>query len=152
MGTDNRKRVLVVDDDGEIRGLLSSTFRHYGLNVDVATGGEEALTLIGANSYSVVVLDLVMPEVDGFAVLTRMRSIQLPYMPVVIVVTGAEERIVGALDANIVHGIIRKPFDPQELGSIVVACAEMRNRTPFETMALAAMLAGPPIVAWLTKL
>jgi len=152
MGTDNRKRVLVVDDDGEIRRLLSSTFRHYGLNVDVASGGEEALTLIGTNPYAVVVLDLVMPDVDGFAVLTRLRTMRMAYAPVIIVLTGAEDRIVGSLDANIVHGIIRKPFDPQELGSIVVACAEMRSRTPFETMALAAMLAGPPIVAWLTKL
>ena len=145
------KRVLVVDDDAEVRALLSSVFRQHGLTVDVAGDGREAIDLIVATPYAVVVLDLIMPTVDGFAVLDHLRASDA-LSPVVIVVTGAEEQIVGRLDPRIVHGVIRKPFDAMELSSIVVACAEIRGRRAFETMAIAAMFAGPPLMAWLSRL
>lgn len=148
---DQPKRVLVVDDDAEVRVLLASTFRQEGLSVDLAGGGAEAIDLLAAGSYAVVVLDLVMPQVDGFAVLDHLQS-RDGAAPVVIVVTGAEEQIVSRLDPRIVHGIIRKPFDARELSNIVVACAEIRGRSAFETMAIAAIVAGTPLMAWLSRL
>ena len=144
------KRVLVVDDDAEIRGLLSTTFRHYGLTVDVASDGREALECIAGAQYAVIVLDLIMPSVDGFTVIERLGA-RDEALPVVLVITGAEEHV-GALDARVVHGVIRKPVDPEELAHIVLACAEIRGRGAFETMAIAAMVAGTPLMAWLTRL
>ena len=150
MVVEQAKRVLVVDDDAEVRGLLSSAFREQGLVVDLASGGREAIDLITATPYAVIVVDLIMPDVDGFAVLDHLGS--RDGSPVVIVVSGAEDQIVGRLDPRIVHGVIRKPFDTAELSNIVVACAEIRGRSAFETMAIAAMFAGPPLMAWLTRL
>jgi hypothetical protein len=46
---------------------------------------------------------------------------------------------------------MRKPFDPEELASVVVACAEIRSRSTFGTMAIATMIAGSPFLAWLNR-
>ena len=69
-----------------------------------------------------------------------------------IVLTAADQHVVGRLDPRVVHGIIRKPFDVQDVTNLVVACADIRGRGAFEAMALAAVVAGSPLMAWLTKM
>lgn len=142
-----QKHVLIVDDDPSVRHLLTTAFRLHSLEVDVATDGREALELLRERRYTVIVLDLIMPVVDGFGVLEGMDGIE--DSPVVLVLTGADRRMLDQLDARRIHGVVRKPFDPEELASLVVACAEIKGRSPFETMAMA-MLAGGPILAWLS--
>jgi DNA-binding response OmpR family regulator len=146
-----QKRVLIVDDDAEIRGLLHSLLTRQGLTVDVAGDGATALDLIGKRNYSVVLLDLVMPDVDGFAV---MESFKRPgaSAPVVLVVTGADRSIVDRLDSRHIHGIVRKPFEPDDLVTLVVACADIKSRGTFGTMAIATMIAGSSqLLDWLNR-
>jgi CheY-like chemotaxis protein len=151
MTVDPHKRVLVVDDDEGVRDLLSAVLRMRGLTVDVASGGNEALDLIALNTYSVVLLDLLMPNVDGFAVLGRLHAGDNGSAPVVLVVTGAERPAIAQLDAQHIHGIVKKPFDPEELANIVVACADIRGRNALGTMAIAAVMAGSPLLALLNR-
>ena len=141
------KRVLVVDDDADIRELLVSVLSRRDLVVDQAADGSEALNLLRQNAYSVVLLDLVMPNVDGFGVLEELDS--AISTPVVLVITGAERSTLKQLDAQRIHGIVRKPFDAEDLGHLVVACAEIKSRGTFETMAISAIIAGGPLLAWL---
>ncbi len=143
------KRVLVVDDDRSIRELLGSVLRRHDLVVDVAADGREALDLLKENSYSVVLLDLLMPVVDGFAVLEGLGS--AISTPVVLVITAAERTMLDRLDPQKIHGVVRKPFDTDEIASLVVACAEIKSRSAFETMAISAMIAGGPLLAWLNR-
>ena len=146
----DHKLVLIVDDDEEIRGLLHAVLTRHGLAVDAAADGSSALELISQKSYSVVLLDLMMP-VDGFSVLDTLNRPGVS-APVVLVVTGAERSTVDRLDPNRVHGIVRKPFDPEELAALVVACADIRSRNAFGTMAIATMIAGTPhILDWLNR-
>ncbi|HEV7920534.1 MAG TPA: response regulator [Thermoanaerobaculia bacterium] len=142
-----QKHVLVVDDDASVREMLSTAFRLHALEVDVAANGREALDLLRERRYTVIVLDLIMPVLDGFGVLEGMDGLE--DSPVVLVLSGADRRMLERLDARRIHGVVRKPFDPEELASLVVACAEIKGRSPFETMAMA-MLAGGPILAWLS--
>src|SRR5689334_14546402 len=146
---ERQKRVLVVDDDYEIRNLLSGAFTQCGLTVDTASDGAAAIELISRTAYSVIVLDLVMPGVDGFAVMDRVRS-STDAQPVVLVITGEDEPSVASLDPRLVHGIMRKPFDVQEVTNIVAACAEIRSRSTFDKMAIAALFAAHPLMAWLS--
>lgn len=143
------KRVLVVDDDATIRELLVSALRRRDLLLDEASDGREALDLLRQNIYSVVLLDLLMPEIDGFGVLDEIGSALAT--PVVLVITGADRSIIKELDSQKIHGVVRKPFDPDELANIVVACAEIKNRRGFETMAISAMIAGGQLIAWLNR-
>ncbi len=144
-----QKRVLIADDDPEVRRLLSSVLGRRELVIDAAADGRQALDLLKENVYTVVLLDLLMPNVDGFAVLEALSSAVSP--PVVLVITAADRSTLQQLDPRKVHGIVRKPFDPEELANVVVACAEIRSRSAFETMAISAMLAGGPFLAWLNR-
>ena len=143
------KRVLIVDDDATIREMLVSVLRRRDLIVDVAGDGQEALDLLKEHSYSVVLLDLLMPNVDGFGVIENLGS--AISTPVVLVITGADRTLLRKLDPQRIHGVVNKPFDAEDLATLVVACAEIKSRSPFEAMAISAMIAGGPFLAWLNK-
>jgi two-component system response regulator TctD len=144
MAVDPHKRVLLVDDEPLVREMLTGALRSNGLTVDEACDGAEALGLMAVQPYSVILLDLLMPNVDGFAVLEAMAPREA--QPVVIVITGADHRAVGRLNARWIHGVVRKPFDPQELARVVTACADIRGRNAFGAMAVAAMVAGSRLI------
>ena len=146
------KRILVVDDDAEIRHMLSSVLQQHELVVDAASDGSEAMDLLRQFQYAVVLVDLMMPGVDGFALLELMSGGEMTSAPVVPVVTAADRAALERLDAQRIHGIVRKPFDPDEIARLVVACADIKSRGPFGAMALATMLAGSPFLALLNRL
>ena len=148
MTVEQQKRVLVVDDDAGIRKLLGTVLRGRGLSVDEAEDGKQALALIASQRYGVILLDLLMPVMDGFAVAEALNG--LAPRPVVLVVTGAEHGQVESLDASAFHGIVRKPFDADELANVVAACAEIRGRALMDTMAMA-MVAGGSLFAILNR-
>lgn len=151
MNAEQQKRVLVVDDDPVIRRLLIWVLQQHSLIVDEAGDGLEALALVKEHQYGVVVLDLMMPVLDGFGVIDALGGNAVTSPPVVLVITGADRRQVEHLDPQRIHGIVRKPFDPEELASLVVACTEVRGRNAFGTMAIATMLAGSPFLALLNR-
>jgi CheY-like chemotaxis protein len=152
MNTEQQRRILVVDDDPAIRELLGWVLRRHSLTVDEACDGREALDLIKEHQYAVIILDLLMPVLDGFGVVEALRGSSLPSPPVVLVITGADRREIDHLDPRLIHGIVRKPFDPDELAAVVVACAEIRGRNTYGAMAIATMLAGSPLLALLNRL
>ena len=146
MTTEQHRRVLIVDDDPDIRLLLATALRQKALIIEEATDGREAIERLKQNNYSVVVLDLMMPHVDGLSVLDAIRT-DVPNPPVVLVVTGASRSLIEQVDTSRVHGIIRKPFDPLEVAAIVASCADVRGRGGFETMAMAtAMISGGALI------
>jgi CheY-like chemotaxis protein len=151
MSTQLQKRVLVVDDDASTCELLTAVLELHGLQVDMASDGQQALDLLRETSYAVVLLDLIMPVLDGFAVLDRMDE-EGRSLPVVLVVTGADRGVISQLDSQRIQGIVRKPFESEELAELVVACAEINGRLKLETMAIATMLAGSPLLALLNRL
>lgn len=150
--TAGQKRILVVDDDPIIRDLLVKILTMQELAVDVAEGGARAVELLGQHHYSVVLLDLMMPGVDGFSILDRIGGGEIVSPPVVLVVTAADRATIDRLDAQRIHGVIRKPFDPDEIARLVVACAEIKSRSPFGPMAIATLVAGGPLLAFLHRL
>ena len=144
MASEHYRRVLIVDDDADIRNLLHTALRLKSLNVDTAVDGQQAIDLLRQHSYGVVLLDLFMPVVDGFAVLDAIEKEANP--PVVLVITGADRGTIEKLDARRIHGVVKKPFDIEELSSVVAACADVRGMRGLETMAIAI-----PILALLSS-
>jgi CheY-like chemotaxis protein len=148
---DQHKRVLIVDDDPDVRKLITSALTPHGLIVDSAGDGEEALGYLRENAYAVILLDLLMPKLDGFGVLAAMKTDGMQSPPVVLVVTGADRTVVERLDAERIHGIVRKPFDAEDLAMLIVACSEIKGRGSFGTMAIATLVSGAPFLAWLVR-
>jgi|SRR5438270_3361042 len=113
------KRVLVVDDDDAIRALLCTILRRRGLSVDSARNGAEALTLCESCRYAVVLLDLMMPQLNGYEVLNTFSKWRREDRPLILVLTaGAEPR---NLSADLVAGTIRKPFDVEMIVDTISA-------------------------------
>jgi CheY-like chemotaxis protein len=82
--------VLVVDDDPEARALYRQILARHGVPVTEAVDGEEALARIAAEPPALVILDLMMPKVDGFEVLARLRADARTQALPVVVVTAKE--------------------------------------------------------------
>jgi len=149
--TVGQKRILVVDDDAEIRDLLTAVLQKHDLMVDSAGDGAAAYDLLREFHYAVVLIDPVMPGLDGFALLDLIAGGEVISPPVVLVITAADRAAIDRLDAQRIHGIVRKPFDPYEIARLVVACAEIKSRSPFGPMVIATMIAGSPLLALLNR-
>jgi two-component system OmpR family response regulator len=107
-------RLLVVDDEPNIRELLSASLRFAGFDVEVAPDGQQALRLVGSYSPDLVVLDVMMPGIDGFEVVRRMRE-NRQQMPVLFLTAkdATEDKISGlTLGAD---DYITKPFSLEEV-------------------------------------
>ncbi|GAC1435141.1 MAG: hypothetical protein NVSMB68_07430 [Thermoanaerobaculia bacterium] len=121
-----RQSVLVVDDDPGLQGLFSTLLARDGFAVDCAPNGRQAFEYLKRGSYSVILLDLMMPEVNGFELLERLERDSPSLLRRVIVLTGAAQRTVDGLDSSRVWGMIRKPFDINNLVKSAKDCAHGR--------------------------
>ena len=115
-------RILVADDDMSIRRLVSTIVRREGLTVDAAADGAEAIELLEQHQYAVILLDLMMPRVDGFGVIEHLRTHPQARKPVVLVITAYADQKFKDVDPDVVAGVIRKPFEVADLGNLVRLC------------------------------
>ena len=123
------RHALVIDDDRALRGLFTTLLGRKGFTVDVAGDGRVAFDQLNRNNYSVILLDLMMPDVNGFELLDTLERDSPTLLDRVIVMTGASQRSIESLDTSRVWGLIRKPFDIDQLVSSTMACAQgRRNR------------------------
>ncbi len=70
----NSKKVLIIEDEGTMSRVLSLKLEKQGYEVDIANDGKEGIEHVSKNKYNCIVLDLMMPNVDGFEVLKTIRS------------------------------------------------------------------------------
>jgi two-component system KDP operon response regulator KdpE len=106
-------RILVVDDEVEIRRALKTGLTDHGFDVEVAASGEEALAAANIRRPDIVLLDLGLPGIDGFAVLTQLR--ERSRAAVIVLSVMADERDkVRALDLGADDYLV-KPFGLEEL-------------------------------------
>lgn len=115
-------RVLVVDDEPAIRALVAKIVDRAGYPVDSARDGAEAIEKLESEVYSVVVLDLMMPNVDGYGLIEYVKSRPGP-RPAIIVISAGDSAALRRLDGSVVHSILRKPFDIDVLGDLIAAAA-----------------------------
>lgn len=117
-GTQPRPRALIVEDDPAIRRLVEKLLRRQDLDIDVAVDGRTAVEKLRTERYSVLVLDLMIPEINGFEVIEciRREGIEIP----VAVVSAVSQQALKQLDLDIVKVVIAKPFDVDELSRAIV--------------------------------
>jgi len=108
-------KALVVDDDEPIRKLLTRVMESEQFTVDTARNGAEAISQLNDDGYGVVLLDLMMPEVDGFAVLRHMQEHFPEKLRRTIVATAAPESEVRKRLKEPVFRVHFKPFDVHAL-------------------------------------
>lgn len=115
-------RVLVADDDRSIRHLVSTIVRREHFKVDSAADGLEAIECLKQHEYNVILLDLMMPRLDGFGVIEHLRTHPPLMKPIVLVISAYTDQKFKEVDPRIVAGVIRKPFEVADLGTLVRLC------------------------------
>ncbi|HYF24639.1 MAG TPA: response regulator [Baekduia sp.] len=157
--------ILVVDDDPIVRRLLVRRLELDGYAVTAAAGGTEALALLGSQHVDLVLLDVLMPDVDGYAVLERIRATErLRHLPVVVISAvddmtsavrcielGADDYLSKPVDATLLRarmraGLVRKRLHDlqqeyiEQVGVVAEAAAAVEDKT-FEPERLAGVAA-----------
>jgi CheY-like chemotaxis protein len=109
-------KVLVVDDDLAIRRLVCDVLQAYGYSTIEAADGFSAIRLVQSEQPDCVVLDVMMPGLDGHAVLTRIRESDFGRdLPVVMLTAAADDAQAWQAWSEGVDYFLAKPFDPDEL-------------------------------------
>jgi len=116
------KRALVVDDDDPIRTMLAKVVERQNLEVDTARDGVEAIARIDEDGYSVIVLDLMMPKVDGFGVLRHIQQFHPQMLGCTIIASAVPESEILKKFEVPVYRIHAKPFDMAKLIADIQEC------------------------------
>lgn len=126
-----KEKILVVDDEKDILELIDYNLTKNGYRVKTASSGEEALDLVKDNDYDLIILDLMLPGVDGFDITKIIKADKhKANIPIVMVTAKADEADkVAGLEIGADH-YVTKPFSPRELLAIVKAT--LRRRPPKE--------------------
>jgi len=110
------KKILVVDDEERVREMLGFRLRLFGYEVVQAANGREAIEAATREKPDLVLLDVMMPELDGFQVCSRLKQDEATRsIPVVILTAKAEAKdVTRAVNSGAVDYVV-KPYDPQVL-------------------------------------
>ena len=121
-------RILIVDDEAHIREVVRFALARAGYHVTEAGTGEQALALLGSDAFDLVVLDVVMPGIDGTEVCRRLRAKN--ELPVVFLTSRDEEldRILGLELGG--DDYVTKPFSPRELVARIRAVLRRARPAP----------------------
>lgn len=116
-------RALIVEDDPAIRRLVEKLLSRRHIEIDTAHDGREAVNKLTAGTYSVLILDLMVPELNGFEVIEFLKREKMN-IPVA-VVSAVSQQALTRLDLDIVKLVISKPFDVDEFTKgVLELCAE----------------------------
>ena len=121
-----KERILIVDDEKNIRLTVSYTLQPLGYEVETAVNGEEALHKLKEANYSLILLDLRMPGMDGLQLLRHIARDHSDMPVAIITAHGTIENAVEAMKLGAID-FIRKPFTPAELRQLVTTILERRQ-------------------------
>jgi two-component system OmpR family response regulator len=121
-------RVLVVEDEVKLAGLIRRGLREEGLLADVAVKGEDALWMAQATAYDVIVLDVMLPGIDGFATCRRLREDDVRSPILMLTASDAVEDRITGLDTG-ADDYLAKPFD---FGELLARLRALARRGPGE--------------------
>jgi DNA-binding response OmpR family regulator len=117
------RRILVIDDDLAIRVLLQAVLKRLAFEVILAEDGEVGLAMAARERFDLVLLDLMMPKVNGYEFIERVGTIE-GKRPHIIVFTAAGQRGVARIPPNSVCTSILKPFDLEKFLELIEQCLD----------------------------
>ena len=124
MGNMATPDILVIEDEKPLLKLIATALQREGLTVATAHDGAEGIECLSHGKYGVVLLDLMMPRVNGWEVIDWLKKHPDHRPHSLIVVTAADRNVFAELDPEIVNAIIVKPFDTWELAGYVKRCCD----------------------------
>ncbi|HEY2093184.1 MAG TPA: response regulator [Thermoanaerobaculia bacterium] len=123
----NETGILVVEDDPAIRRLVRMVLQRRGYQVETAEDGVEAVLKLGIGEYDAIILDLMMPNLDGFVLIDTLAANDPARLQKIIVTSAASPAVIQARMRGKPFDILPKPFDIEELQRRVRACVEQES-------------------------
>ena len=120
--TPEQSGILVVEDDPAIRRLVKMVLTREGYNVEVASDGVEAVLKLGLSDYDAIILDLMMPNLDGFSFIDTLATSDPDRLKRIIVTSAASPNVIKERMNGQPFAVLPKPFDIQMLVKQVEAC------------------------------
>jgi DNA-binding response OmpR family regulator len=128
--SDTKPRILIVEDNSLIAELVETRLRIEGMNPTKCSGGREALELVGKQPFDAVILDIMMPDVDGYQVLRHIRSLpETASLPVIFLTAKSTPDDIEKGLAMGANSYIAKPFSGLDLVRKIRLCLEERKAT-----------------------
>jgi DNA-binding response OmpR family regulator len=115
-------RTLVVEDDPVSVEILRAIVALTGTEVDVAVDGKEAIEKMSNASYGAILLDVVLPKIDGFGVVEYLRRVRPELLARTILITGLPDRYLGGIERTLVCAVLEKPIDPTRVRLALEKC------------------------------
>lgn len=119
--------ILAVDDEENIRNLITYTFEEHNLEVMTAENGKAAITILENNPIDVIITDLLMPTMTGLALIREMKKIKSA-IPIIIITAYGNTEMVKEIIAEGVFRLIEKPLDFDILVPIVQDAIENKKK------------------------
>jgi DNA-binding response OmpR family regulator len=114
---EQRCAVLIVEDDDKLQDLLRTILQRHTTSIDLASDGERAIEMLNASTYEIVILDLMLPKINGLIVADAIAS--LSYTPRLIVLSGISRYLQDRFPAGTL--VLQKPFEIDKLADAVRA-------------------------------
>lgn len=118
--------VLVVEDDDVVRQFMEQVLEKSGYEIHSVVDGVEAVQRLALNRYDAVVLDVIMPRMDGFGVLRYLETSHPSVLPTVLIATG-NPRDAAKLELREICRVLVKPFDAARLLDAVRECVTVAS-------------------------
>lgn len=120
-----KRSVLLIEDDSQTAKVTADALEQLGYSCEWLPGGGKVLETLAASRFDAIMLDLIMPDVDGFAVLESLRSRKPELLRRVVVTTGMPAKYLDAIDRSRICGVVQKPVDLGELRHLLHRCADV---------------------------
>lgn len=114
--------ILLIEDDEATRVLIAALCARLGVNVETASDGATGVAMIRAQRYDALLLDLMLPKLNGFEVLREVRAAVPDLLARTIVITAASEATLRDFDGGGTLALLRKPFDIADLHDALMSC------------------------------
>lgn len=121
-------RILLVDDDPSIERMVAELLSPPEFEIHPVFGGAEALKMLRESEFDIILLDLMLPGVNGFEILRDLKSRNEALLARTILVTGASDLTLGAFDKSQVFRLLRKPLAWSGLMRAIRECIEAQQK------------------------
>jgi two-component system, NtrC family, response regulator HydG len=125
-GNTPRAQILVVDDDKTMRDACHQILTRQGFQVEQAASARQGLGLLEGRSFDVILLDLVMPDLDGLETLKKIKAVDSDCEVIIITGYGSIPTAVEAMKAGAFH-FLSKPFSPDDLRTVLTRALDKRR-------------------------
>ncbi len=116
----NPKKILIVDDDNMNLKVVSMMLKNYGYDLTLVSSGSEAIMKVMDNTYDLILMDDMMPELDGSATLDNLKEIEGFNTPVVLLTANSEDDVRKKIEEHGFNGYLGKPINKEALNDITI--------------------------------